>query len=303
VCAPVVVGENLDVLVPVAPVYLVLETKIGKMDRLVEIGQVVFERPSLDLACIPIRSPLAVGAPAVVSLQPLLVLPLKVVLQDDAADLRALLAESLLGAQVGAIERGVMRQFPRPADPSAELLTTLVVTVSAMAVEQTASALRQGHDSFASVERHASHQPLISQVSMVVVARIERALTGIAEVAFSDNPKCPDRRERAAVLAVEFVGAIPVVQHNLSLEAARQVQALHERVPWVPIPVTVPLAPVFVAVARVVAPSRVVDIAAVTRVAVTVTWIEAVEHTLLLSDPIDTFNKNRCVALVRRVCA
>ena len=86
------------------------------------------------------------------SLQPLLVLPLEVVLQDDAADLRALLAESLLGAQVGAIERGVVRQLPRPAHARVELLATFVVAVSTMAFKQAASAICKGHHSLATVE-------------------------------------------------------------------------------------------------------------------------------------------------------
>src|SRR4051812_42950276 len=122
------------------------------MDRLVEVRQVAFQRPSLDLACIPIRSPIAVGAIAVVSLQPLLILPLEVVLQDDAADLCALPAESLLGAQIGAIERGVVRQLPRPAHSRVELLAALVVAVATMALEQAASAIRKGHHPLAAVE-------------------------------------------------------------------------------------------------------------------------------------------------------
>src|SRR5437667_12168604 len=118
-----------------------------------------------------------------------------------------------LGAEVGAVERGVVRQLSRPADTRVELLPRLVVTVTTLALEQAASAIRKGHDSLASVEGHASHQPLIPQVSMVVVARVERPIAGIAEVAFRNNSECPDCRERAAVLAIEFVGAIAVVQH------------------------------------------------------------------------------------------
>jgi hypothetical protein len=41
-----------------------------------------------------------------------------------------------------------------------------------------------------------------------------------------------------------------------------------------------------------------------TRIVGTITRIEAVEHTLLPSwKPIDTFNRNGCVALVQRMCA
>jgi hypothetical protein len=138
---------------------------------------------------------------------------------------------------------------------------------------------------------------------MVVVARIERPVAGIAEVAFRDNPKRPDRRERAAVFAVELVRTIAVVQHDLALEPARQIDAFDESVAWVPAPVTIsiPLAPVVLPLARVVIPLSVVDAEAVTRVVVTVTWIELVEHTLLLQESVDTFNKRRCLALVQRM--
>ena len=89
-----------------------------------------------------------------------LVLPLEIVLEHDAPDFRALLAKTFLGAQVGAIERGVVRQLARPADPGVELLMTLVVAVAPMALEQAASAFRKRHDSLAPVERDAPHQTL-----------------------------------------------------------------------------------------------------------------------------------------------
>src|SRR5258708_16651 len=119
---------------------------------------------------------------------------------------------------------------------------------------------------------------------MVVVPRNGRPVARIAEVAFGDDPKGPDRRERPTVVPVELVGVITVVQHDLALEAARQVEAFRERVSWIPIAVSVTAL-----LARVVVPSWVVDVAAVTRVVVTITWIEAVEHALLPSwKPIDT---------------
>jgi hypothetical protein len=137
---------------------------------------------------------------------------------------------------------------------------TLVVAVAPVTLEQAASPFRKRHNPLAPIERNAPHQTLISQVSIVVVARVERPLAGIAEVAFRDNPKRPDRRERAAVFAVELVAAVAFVQHNLALEAARQVEALHERVSWIPIAVRVtisaPLAPAIFGVPRVVVPPR-----------------------------------------------
>ena len=102
---------------------------------------------------------------------------------------------------------------------------------------------------------------------MVVIARVERLVAGIAQVALRDNPKCSNRREGATAFAVELVGAIALVQHDLALEAARQVEAFEERISWVPLA----LAPVFVAISRVVVSSRIVDV--LTGVIVAIPWI------------------------------
>ena len=100
--AAVVIRDHLDVFVTVSPIELVLEAEIGKMDRLVEVRQVVLARPLLDFARVPVRSPVTVRTAAVVLLEPLLVLALEIVLQDDATDVRAFLAKPLLGTQVRA---------------------------------------------------------------------------------------------------------------------------------------------------------------------------------------------------------
>jgi hypothetical protein len=104
----VVLGHDLDVLVAIESIELVLDAEIRKVDRLVEIRQLVFVRPSLDVALIPIRSPVAVRPTAIVFLQPLLVLSLELVLEDDSANVSALFAEPLFRAQIGAIELGVV---------------------------------------------------------------------------------------------------------------------------------------------------------------------------------------------------
>jgi hypothetical protein len=88
-----------------------------------------------------------------------------------------------------------------------------------------------------------------------------------------------NRRQRAAVVTVELIGAITLVQHDLALKAPRQVEAFDERVSWIAIAVPATLAGVLVASARVVVRPKVIDAAAVTRIAVTVTRIEAAEHT------------------------
>jgi hypothetical protein len=87
--ATVVVGEDLDVLVTVASLELVLDAEIGKADVVVAVREVVVAGPFRDFSRVPIGSTVAVGAAAVVFLEKALVLPLEIVLQDHAPDLRA----------------------------------------------------------------------------------------------------------------------------------------------------------------------------------------------------------------------
>jgi hypothetical protein len=174
-----------------------------------------------------------------------------------------------------------VRQLAGPAHTGLELLTTLIVTVSTMAFEQAASAVRKRQDSLMPVEGHTPDQALITQVSMAVVPRI-------AQVALRDNSECADGREGAAVLAIELVGAIALVDHNLALETAWQVEPFDERVSGVavavaisiPVMIAFSVALVLIPITRIV-PPRVVNAVVLTRIAVAVTWIKAVEHTRL----------------------
>jgi hypothetical protein len=130
--ASVVLRKDLNVLVTVAPLELVLDAEIGEVDVVVEVRKVVVAGPFLDFSRVPIGSTIAVGAVAVAFVQKTLVLPLEIVLEDHATDLRALLSETFLGAQVGTIERGVVRQLARPEDAGTERLASFVVPFTAV---------------------------------------------------------------------------------------------------------------------------------------------------------------------------
>src|SRR5258705_1823971 len=93
--AAIVFGDHLDVFVMVASVQLVLDTEVGEVDRLIEVRQVVFAGPGFDFSGVSIRSPVAVWPPAIRLLQPLLVLALELVLENDAADVPALFPKTL----------------------------------------------------------------------------------------------------------------------------------------------------------------------------------------------------------------
>src|SRR5262245_27652698 len=102
--AAVVLGNDLDVVMPIASIERVLDPKVRKVDALVEVRQVVFARPLLNLARVPVRPAVAVGPPAVVLLQPRLVLALQFLFEDDAADVGALIPKPFFLAQVRAIQ-------------------------------------------------------------------------------------------------------------------------------------------------------------------------------------------------------
>ena len=65
------------------------------MDLLVEVRQVVFERPVFDLARVTIGMTVVVLPLSVALVEPLLVFPLELVVQDDALDLCVACIESL----------------------------------------------------------------------------------------------------------------------------------------------------------------------------------------------------------------
>ncbi len=74
--AAVVDGGDLHVLLPGAPVnVLVLDAHVGEMHLLVEVRQVVLDRPQRDLLGIPIRPPVTVGAALIPLLQEALYSP------------------------------------------------------------------------------------------------------------------------------------------------------------------------------------------------------------------------------------
>jgi hypothetical protein len=72
-----------------------------------------------------IRPPVAVGSAAISLLEELLVLTLELVVEDDAADGGALLAEPFGSLQVRTIDLGVVRQLARLANARVKLLPRL----------------------------------------------------------------------------------------------------------------------------------------------------------------------------------
>jgi hypothetical protein len=225
--AAVVLRQDLDVLIAVAAFELVLDPEVRKVHAVIEVRQVVLTSPFFDLMRVPIRTPVTVRPTAIVFLEKALVLALEVLLEDHAVYLRTLLAESLLSAEVGAIQGRVVRQLTRPTDACMERLVTDIAAVAPVRVEEVASTRSQGDGVLASVERHGPNQPFVSQVTQTVIAGLRRHIPWIAQVPLRHDPEGTRCGERAALLAIDFVAVI-AVQDDLPFEAARQLKAVQE---------------------------------------------------------------------------
>jgi hypothetical protein len=106
--APIVLGDDLQVLVVLVPVQLIFEPDVREMDLLIEVRQVVLVGPACDLPLVTIRSTVAVRPSTIRLLQPFLILALQLGFQDDAPHLGTLVSEALLLSQVGAIDLDVV---------------------------------------------------------------------------------------------------------------------------------------------------------------------------------------------------
>jgi len=111
---------------------------------LVEVRKVVLASPSLDLFVRSIRMPVVVGAVAVPLMQPLLVVALELVVEDDAVDACAALRETLCSAFVRAINLKIVFKLSLALEAVPKRLTTTLVAVTMM-FEEVAAFLCERH--------------------------------------------------------------------------------------------------------------------------------------------------------------
>ena len=101
--------RHLDVVVvPPAVRFLILDARIGKVQLVIEVRELVLDRPGADLLVGPIGMSVVIVAVAVPLMQPSLVVTLELVIEDDAIDACAALREALCGAFVRAIDLEVV---------------------------------------------------------------------------------------------------------------------------------------------------------------------------------------------------
>jgi len=252
--AAIVLGDDLDILVPVASIEFVLDAEIGKVHSVIEVREFVVACPLFDLAGVAIGSSITVRPAAIPLLEPFLVLALEVVVEHDAADVGALVVEPLRFSQVRAIELGIMRQLTRPVHAGVEGLLPPVVAVAAMGLQQVMAAFRQGDGALAPVDRHEPHQALVPEVAEIAVPRVGCLVAQVAEIALGHHAKGPNGRERPALVTVEFVPVI-AVDDDLAFESPWQIKIAHEDIARIGVPFTglaISFPDILVAVTRVI---------------------------------------------------
>jgi hypothetical protein len=232
--AAVVGRDDFEIQVPMVPVEVVFDAEIGKMHPVVEVRQVMLSRPGFNLARVPIGPAVTIRPIPIALLQELLVLALERTLGDHVPDVRVAVAELADGLPIGVVDARVVGQLAT-GNAVTVPVSAVFVAVAAVKVQELAAAVREHDAAVAFVERDGRHKAFVAQVVEAVGPRIERV---VAQVSFGDDAERADRRQIAAVFAVQVVGLI-VIPDGFALASARQIEAIKEHVPRV---VGVPIA-------------------------------------------------------------
>jgi hypothetical protein len=227
--ASIVAGHDLNVIVawPSVSVF-VLYPRIREMDMAVLVRQVMFTRPSHYFLWLPVRPSVAVLPAAITLVQKSLVVALQLVVQDDAVHSAALLADTLLSAQVCAIDLRVVRQFSRLSEARVVRLAWLVtaaVTLVPICLEQVPAAFGEDDGAVVGVEWRRVQQTLSFEVALGAAC----VIAAVVEIALGHDAKGADGGKHPAFGAVDLVDAI-ALSHRPTLTGARQVNILREHV-------------------------------------------------------------------------
>ena len=166
--ASVVDRRDFHVLVPGASlVVLALDAHVREVNLLVEVGEVVLDRPQSDLLGTPVGASITVGTVSIPLLKEALVLPLELVVEDDAPEAIAAFGEAVGSLEVGSVDLGVVLQFPRLPDTRVERLRGVLARPPAR-LQQLTSVLRQGDDTVSvSRQRYGLHEPALTEMAEV----------------------------------------------------------------------------------------------------------------------------------------
>lgn len=180
---PVMHGEHLDIHVIHSAVgVLVLDACVRKMHLIIEVRQVVLARPFFDLVLVAVGMAVVVVAVPIPLVQPLLVVALELVVQNDPIDARVALLQTLRFAFEGAIDLNVVFELPLAFNARVERLAAILIAVS-MALKQASSVSGQGHGAISRPGYSGDlNQPLLAQVPQITGSRIERSIAVVAQI-------------------------------------------------------------------------------------------------------------------------
>ena len=229
----IVRGHDLDVLVPTPAIaVLVLDAGVRESAR---ARRRTATRAPAPTALSPSGSrsgrPSQSFLPRLRSWRNTLIVALELVVEDDAPDPPALVAEALLGTLVGAIDLRVVRQLARLPEARIENLTGFVAALGAfvaVGLEEIPAALGQDDGSVVRTERTPANQPFVLEMPKAP-PRALSVLTQVVEITLGDHSKRADRRQRAAFGAVDLVHAVTLA-YRLPLASTREVEIRRERV-------------------------------------------------------------------------
>jgi hypothetical protein len=232
--------RDLDILViPPAIGLFVFDAHVGKMDLVIEVGEVVVVRPFLDLVSGAIGPPIGVVAIPISLVQPVLVLTLELVVEDHPIDACATLPEATGFTEVRAIHLRVVFHLARLFQLRVELLTMILPAVLAVIAHVIAAIRFQQVPTFLRQDdRHVpmtgqllgSDEAFLTEVAQVAAPWIRRTIVVVAKVARRDDPKRANGRQRARFRAPQGVLAVPGIVDDPSVRSARQVEVAHEHI-------------------------------------------------------------------------
>jgi len=250
--ASIVAGHDLNVIVAWAPVSVfVFDPGIREVNMAVLVRQVMFTRPSRYFPWLPVRSSIAVLPAAITLVQKSLVVALQLVVQDDAVHSAALLADTLLSAQVCAIDLRVVIKFSRLSEARVERLAWLVtaaITLVPICLEQVPAAFGEYDGAVVGVEWRRVQQTLSFEVALGSAC----VLAAVVEITLGHDPKGADRTEHPAFRAVDLIHAV-AAPHWPALTTAWQVEVLREHVGRITIGAMIAIASAATSSARSVA--------------------------------------------------
>ena len=231
--AAVVGRHDLDVLdLPLAVRSLVFDANVGKMDVAVDHRKITAGRPLRHVGGVAVGVLFLPAALAFQIVEEPLVVPLQLVVEDDACDNRALLLEALGRSFVRAVELGVVRQFARLHEAGVERLRSAVAVGRPMSLQQFATAIRQRHEGrpVATDDVGARlHKACLPKGSQLAVAGACGASAVVPKIGGHDDPEGAGRRQHPDLGLAQIDRAISVPDRP-ARRAAWQIQIARQRV-------------------------------------------------------------------------